>query len=74
VRYGATDAEKKSLVFRRSLYVAADMKAGEEFTATNLRIVRPGNGLHPRHYEQLLGKRVTRDLRKGTPVSWEMLS
>jgi len=74
VRYGATDAEKKSLVFRRSLYVAADMKAGEEFTATNLRIVRPGNGLHPRHYEQLLGKRVARDLRKGTPVSWEMLS
>jgi N-acetylneuraminate synthase len=74
VRYGATDAEKKSLVFRRSLYVAEDMKAGEEFTARNLRIVRPGNGLHPRHYEQLLGKRVTRDLRKGTPVSWECLS
>jgi pseudaminic acid synthase len=74
VRYGATTAEQKSLVFRRSLYVAKDMKAGEEFTPTNLRIVRPGNGLHPRHYEQMLGKRVMRDVRKGTPVSWNLIS
>ncbi len=74
VKYGATDAEKKSLVFRRSLYVAEDMKAGDIFTEKNLRIVRPGNGLHPRHYEQMLGKKVARDLRKGTPVDWSVLS
>ena len=59
--------------FRRSLYVAADMKAGAEFTPENLRIVRPGLGLEPRHYESLLGKRVCRDVQRGTPVTWDLL-
>jgi N-acetylneuraminate synthase len=70
VAYGPTEAEKESLVFRRSLYVAEDMKAGEEFTSRNLRIVRPGSGLHPRFYEQVLGQRATRDLAKGEPMTW----
>ena len=74
ISYGPTDAEKKSLMFRRSLYVAKDMKAGDVFTAENLRVVRPGHGLHPRYYETLLGKGVGRDLRKGDAVEWEMLS
>ena len=73
VAYGPTDAELKSLVFRRSLYVAHDMKAGDTFTPTNLRVVRPGKGLHPRFYEQLLGKVVVRDVTKGTPVDWTLL-
>jgi N-acetylneuraminate synthase len=73
VTYGPTDAELKSLVFRRSLYVAQDMEAGDIFTPNNLRVVRPGNGLHPRFYEQLLGKIVVRDVRKGTPVDWTLL-
>lgn len=74
ISYGPTESEKPSLIFRRSLYVAADMKAGEAFTADNLRIVRPGHGLHPRFYEKLLGKHVNRDMKKGTPVQWDVLA
>jgi N-acetylneuraminate synthase len=74
VTYGPTAAEAKSLVFRRSLYVAQDMRAGEAFSTRNLRVVRPGNGLHPRFYEQLLGKRVVRDVLKGTAVDWSLLT
>lgn len=73
VSYGPTQAEQKSLAYRRSLYVAEDMKAGDVFTATNLRVVRPGEGLHPRHYEQLLGRRINRDAKRGTPLSWDLL-
>lgn len=71
--FGPTPAERQSLMFRRSLYVAEDMRAGEAFTARNLRIVRPAGGLHPRFYEQLLGRRVVRDIAKGTAVDWGML-
>ncbi len=74
VAYGATDAEKGSLLFRRSLYISEDMQFGETFTAKNLRIVRPGHGLHPRFYEELLGRRVSRDVKKGTPVTWGIVS
>jgi N-acetylneuraminate synthase len=73
VTYGPTEAEKKSLIFRRSIYIAEDMKAGEQFTLRNLRIVRPGNGLHPRYYEQLLGKKILRDSPRGTPATWDLL-
>jgi|TARA_R100000049_G_C1955462_1_gene109150 N-acetylneuraminate synthase len=74
VTYGGTDAERGSRVFRRSLYVAQDMKEGETFTEANLRSVRPGFGLSPRHYDILLGKRVNRSLVKGTPVSWSLIA
>jgi N-acetylneuraminate synthase len=71
--YGPTEAEKASLQFRRSLYVAQDMKAGDVFTPANLRIVRPGLGLAPKYYEVFLGKRVAVDAEMGTPVSWDLL-
>lgn len=71
VAYGPGEVERGSMRFRRSLYVAADMKAGEPFTHANLRIVRPGHGLPPKHYSTLLGKHVNQDLPKGTPVSWD---
>jgi N-acetylneuraminate synthase len=73
VRYGPTEAERKSLQFRRSIYVAEDMEAGDVFTAQNLRIVRPGAGLAPRHFEQLIGRRVSRDVKRGEPAAWDML-
>lgn len=73
VSYGPTDAEKASLQFRRSLYVAEDMHLGDVFTLTNLRVVRPGLGLAPKHYDQVLGRRITRDASKGTPVSWDLV-
>jgi N-acetylneuraminate synthase len=74
VKYGPSEAEEKSLVFRRSLYVSENMKTGESFTRQNLRIVRPGNGLHPRFYEVLLGKHVVRDVAKGTAVDWSLIT
>lgn len=73
VSYGPTPAEEPSLRFRRSLYVAEDMRAGEMFTTESLRVVRPGLGLPPKHYDELLGKRIVRDLPKGTPVSWDLV-
>ena len=73
VSYGPTQAEKKSLLYRRSLYVAEDMKAGDVFTVENVRAVRPGEGLHPRYYDQLLGRRINRDAKRGTPMSWDLV-
>ena len=74
VQYGPTEAEKPSVKFRRSLYIAEDMKAGDVLTPKNLRSVRPGMGLQPKYYEQLLGRRVHSDLKKGTPTSWGLIS
>jgi N-acetylneuraminate synthase len=73
VRYGPTEAERKSLQYRRSLYVVKDLKAGERLTADNVRAIRPGLGLAPRYLEQVLGRTVTRDVPRGTAVSWNLL-
>lgn len=73
VAYGPTVAEKGSLMFRRSLYVSVDMKKGETLTRENLRVIRPGCGLPIRHYEELVGMRVVRDVKKGTPMSWGLI-
>lgn len=73
VNYGATEKEKSSLMFRRSLYIAKDMKAGDAFTPENLRAIRPGFGLPPKYYETLLGRQVKQDVSKGTPVSWDIV-
>lgn len=73
VRYGPSEAERKSLVFRRSLYIAEDVKAGELLTRANLRCVRPGVGLQPKFYEVLLGRRVNKDVKKGTPMTWDLV-
>jgi N-acetylneuraminate synthase len=73
IQYGPTEKEKKSLQFRRSLFIAQDMQAGEVLTVKNLKIVRPGSGLQPKFYETLLGKTVKNAVKKGTPVSWNML-
>ena len=74
VTYGGTSAEEGSRAFRRSLYVAQDIAEGEAFSPRNLRSVRPGYGLAPKHYDVLLGKRVNRALSKGTPVSWDFIA
>ncbi|MDI7863631.1 pseudaminic acid synthase [Rhizobiaceae bacterium n13] len=73
ISYGPTEAEKKSLAFRRSIYISEDVAAGELLTEKNLRIVRPGFGLAPKHYEILVGRRACRDLKAGTPASWDLL-
>jgi len=71
VRYGATDAERPSLAFRRSLFVAAPIAAGEAFTTENVRVVRPADGLPPSSLALVLGRRATEALAPGTPLTWE---
>ena len=73
VRYGPTEAEQRSLVFRRSIYVAANIAEGEAFTPENLRIVRPGHGAPPYLLEQLLGRKARRSYRSGTPLNLDQL-
>lgn len=73
VTYGGTVLEKKSLKFRRSLYIAEDIKNGEILTEKNLRIVRPGYGLAPKNIDFLLGRKVNQDLNAGTAMKWEYI-
>ena len=73
VRYGPTQAERKSLVFRRSIYVAKDISAGELFDETNIRIVRPGDGAPPSLYSELIGKTAHRNYSAGSPLSFGQL-
>lgn len=72
VSYGPTEAEQKSIPFRRSLYIVADLKAGDLLTMENVRAIRPGSGLPPKYYEIILGKCVNRDVKKGTPLDWRI--
>ena len=74
LRYEISKQEAKSRAYRRSLFVVKDMKAGEGFTEENLRSIRPGYGLHPRHLKDVLGRQAARDIRQGTPLSWELIS
>lgn len=74
VSYGATSAEAGSLRFRRSLYVVRDLAAGTVITPDDVRIVRPGYGLAPKHYEAVLGRTLREAVTRGTPLSWELLA
>ncbi|SDZ33748.1 N-acetylneuraminate synthase [Evansella caseinilytica] len=73
VQYGPTAAEISSLAHRRSLYVSQDLAAGDVLTAENIRAIRPGRGLAAKYYDLVIGKRVTCDVKRGTPLSMEML-
>lgn len=74
VSYGPTEKEKKSIAFRRSLYVVKDLKAGEVLTPENVRAIRPGFGLPIKYLEIILGKTVKTDVARGTAVRWELLA
>ncbi|MFY9659499.1 MAG: SAF domain-containing protein, partial [Terriglobales bacterium] len=65
--------EANSRKFRRSLFVVEDIKKGELFTRQNVRSIRPADGLHPRHFNEVLGKRAACDIERGTPMSWELV-
>ncbi len=73
IQYGPTETEKDSTKFRRSLYIGEDLKVGDVLSEENLRNVRPGLGLPTKYYDLVLGKTVKKDVRKGTPLSWELL-
>jgi pseudaminic acid synthase len=72
VSYGATESEKKSIVFRRSLYIVQDLKAGDKLTKDNVRAIRPGLGLPTKYLQLVLGRVVNQDVPRGTSINWAM--
>jgi pseudaminic acid synthase len=73
IAYGPTKSEKASAVFRRSLYIVRDIAAGETLTTENVRAIRPGLGLAPKYLDNVLGTRIRQPLKRGTPLSWDLL-
>ena len=73
VNYIPTAEEKKTMRFRRSLYVVNDMKAGDLFTLDNLKSIRPAGGISPKHINDLLGKKISKNTKKGTPITWDLV-
>lgn len=74
VRYGPAPAERENLVFRRSLFVVERVPAGGVLTSRNVRAIRPGYGLSPRHFREVIGRRAARDIAPGTPLTWDLIS
>jgi len=74
VQFASGPREANSLKFRRSLFVVEDIKKGESFTKQNVRSIRPADGLHPRHFKEVLGKRAACDVERGTPLSWALVA
>jgi pseudaminic acid synthase len=73
VYFGLSPNEDSSRIFRRSLFVVADVKRGEAFTSENIRAIRPGHGLHTRHLPEVLGRTAARDIERGTPLCWDLV-
>ncbi|WP_343588621.1 pseudaminic acid synthase [Flavobacterium sp.] len=74
VDYSLTEKQAKGKDFSRSLYVVKDIKAGEQITEENVRSVRPGFGMHPKYYKEVLGKKVSADLQKGDSLKWDYIN
>jgi N-acetylneuraminate synthase len=72
--YEASETESASRVFRRSLFVVRDVRAGETFTAENVRSIRPAHGLAPKHLREVLGRTAAHDIERGTPLAWELIA
>lgn len=73
VTYGVSKVEEKSLLFKRSLFAGVDIKKGEALSNANVRVVRLGNGIKPKHIDQVLGKKAVNEIKQGTPLSWELI-
>lgn len=71
VQYGVQKIEENSLFFKRSIYISEDIKAGELFSEKNIKVIRPGDGLAPKYYFQIIGKKASKDYKKGTPLTFE---
>lgn len=74
VSYEVSEREEKNLKFRRSIFVTEDIKKGDIFTNKNIKIIRPSYGIEPKYYEKVLGKKALIDLKKGTPLSWDVIN
>lgn len=73
VSYTFTRKEKVTRVFRRSLFAVKDIRKGEKFSCENIRSIRPGYGLAPKHYGKIIGKKAGKDIKYGTPLSWPLV-
>ncbi|MBU5436663.1 pseudaminic acid synthase [Tissierella sp. MSJ-40] len=73
VNYDLNEKVLKNRAFSRSLFFTEDIKAGDIITENNMRPIRPGYGIHPRYYYEILGRRVSRDIKRGTPVDWSLV-
>lgn len=74
VHFGMTEDEKRSQVFRRSIYFVKDIRKGEVITSEHIRVIRPGLGLAPKFYDTLLGRSVRADIKRGTAAGWNLLT
>ncbi|MFC1894515.1 pseudaminic acid synthase [Candidatus Dependentiae bacterium] len=73
VKYGVSEGEQKSVIFKRSLYISKDLKKGDVLSSGNIRVVRPGYGLAPKYIEMIKGKKISCDVKIGTPISWDLI-
>ena len=74
IHFGPTDSDRSTRIFRRSLFVVQAVRQGETFSEENIRSIRPGHGLHTRHLAQIVGRRASRDIERGTPLSWDLVA
>lgn len=72
VKYGVTEQEKNSIIFRKSIFCVKDICAGEMLTAENIRVIRPGYGIKPIYYKDIIGKHALNDIKRGTPLTMDM--
>jgi len=73
ISYDISEKEKINKNFRRSIFVVKDIKKGEIFTENNIRVIRPAYGLPPKHFEEILGRKASKDIERGTPLEWNMI-
>ena len=73
ISYGIQSVENKSLRFKRSIYVVEDISEGDKFDKNNIRVIRPGDGLQPKYFENILGKISNKNIKAGTPLSWDLI-
>lgn len=73
VKYGVTEQEKSNIVFRKSIFAVKDIKKGEELTSENIRVIRPGYGVKPKYYKEILGQRALCDIKRGNPLKLEYI-
>jgi len=73
VKYDVLKEENASLRFKRSIYIVKDIKEGEKFTTENVRVIRPGDGMQPKYFEKILGRKARTYIERGTPLTWELL-
>jgi len=74
IKYGIQEVEKSSLRFKRSVYIVRDVISGDILDENSVRIIRPGDGLKPKYYKTVIGKKAKKDIKAGTPLTWDLIT